>query len=143
MMNAIAQLPGSARSIWPGLPVFQHQTQNSMHAAIRPTGGGAVRTGRDLELSHVTKRYGVTVADHRSTGVVVGSAAVGIGPVFTAADAGRIEAAATPAGQLLLQTVRRVVQSPEVLADGGDRNADDKLVFTGSGLDAEVVARSL
>ena len=47
-----------------------------------------------------------------------------------------------PAGRLLLQAVRRVVQSPEVLEEG-DRAGDDRLVFIGAGIEAEALARSL
>jgi G3E family GTPase len=51
----------------------------------------------------------------------------------------------TPAGLLLLQSVRRIVQSPEILPDGEGRpiGGDNSLVFIGRGFRAEDLARSL
>ena len=51
----------------------------------------------------------------------------------------------TPAGRLLLQTVRRVVQAPELLAEGDERSAgsDDRIVVIGRGYDPEDIGRSL
>jgi G3E family GTPase len=51
----------------------------------------------------------------------------------------------TPAGRLLLQTVRKVVQSPEVLVEGDDRgqNHDDRIVVIGRGYDPADIGRSL
>ncbi len=48
----------------------------------------------------------------------------------------------TPAGRLLIQTVRRVVQPPEVLPDS-PADGDDRLVFLGQGAPAAALARSL
>jgi G3E family GTPase len=47
----------------------------------------------------------------------------------------------TPAGRLLPQTVRRVVQSPEILPEGAGE--DGTLVFIGRGFTAQDLARSL
>jgi G3E family GTPase len=48
----------------------------------------------------------------------------------------------TPAGRLLLQSVRRIVQSPEMLPD--DETGDDnRLVFIGRGFGVEQLAKSL
>ena len=51
----------------------------------------------------------------------------------------------TPAGRLLLQSVRKIVQSPEVLPDDKDRPAgeDNSLVFIGRGFSVEQLAKSL
>lgn len=49
----------------------------------------------------------------------------------------------TPAGRLLIQTVRRVVQSPEILPDTGDTRADDVVVFIGRGYAPQDLSRSL
>jgi G3E family GTPase len=48
----------------------------------------------------------------------------------------------TPAGRLLLQSVRRAVQSPEILPDDAKAD-DDTLVFIGRGYAADDLARSL
>ncbi|MBS0122697.1 CobW family GTP-binding protein [Thetidibacter halocola] len=48
----------------------------------------------------------------------------------------------TPAGRLLLQGVRRTVQSPEILPDPG-APTDDTLVLIGRDIDADRVRRSL
>ena len=47
----------------------------------------------------------------------------------------------TPAGRLLVQTVRQIVQSPEVLPDT-PAPTDNTLVLIGRGLTAEAVAAS-
>ncbi len=49
----------------------------------------------------------------------------------------------TPAGRLLLQTVRRVVQSPEVLPDQPDHGQDNRIVFIGRGYRPADLERSL
>jgi G3E family GTPase len=49
----------------------------------------------------------------------------------------------TPAGRLLLQAVRRVVQSPEILPEQGDTREDDILVVIGRGYTADQLRRSL
>lgn len=51
----------------------------------------------------------------------------------------------TPAGRLLLQSVRRVVQSPEILPEQTDENGreDDTIVVIGRGYRAEDLRRSL
>lgn len=49
----------------------------------------------------------------------------------------------TPAGRLLLQTVRRVVQSPEILPPGSAGEVDGTLVFIGRGFRPEDLGRSL
>lgn len=53
----------------------------------------------------------------------------------------------TPAGRLLIQTVRKVVQSPEILPENGsqsgDTRADDVVVFIGRGYNPPDLARSL
>lgn len=49
----------------------------------------------------------------------------------------------TPAGRLLLQTVRKVVQSPEILPEGGDVRADNVIVFIGRGYRPEDLGRSM
>ncbi|WP_034658191.1 GTP-binding protein [Chelativorans sp. J32] len=51
----------------------------------------------------------------------------------------------TPAGRLLLQTVRRVVQQPEILPDGDDEaeREDNSVAFIGRGFAAEDLRRSL
>ncbi len=49
----------------------------------------------------------------------------------------------TPAGRLLLQTVRKVVQSPEILPERVDLGEDGKIVFIGRGFRAEDLQRSL
>lgn len=49
----------------------------------------------------------------------------------------------TPAGRLLLQTVRKVVQSPEILPDRPDLGEDGKIVFIGRGFRPEDLQRSL
>jgi G3E family GTPase len=49
----------------------------------------------------------------------------------------------TPAGRLLLQTVRKVVQSPEILPESGDMSADDTIVFIGRGYRPEDLGRSM
>ena len=51
----------------------------------------------------------------------------------------------TPAGRLLLQTVRRVVQAPEILPETatGDRREDDIVIVIGRGYRAEDLRRSL
>lgn len=49
----------------------------------------------------------------------------------------------TPAGRLLLQTVRKVVQSPEILPEQGDARNDDHIVFIGRGYRPQDLARSL
>ena len=50
--------------------------------------------------------------------------------------------ARTPAGRLLLQSVRKVVQSPEILPDQNDR-LDNVVVVIGRGYCAEDLRRSL
>ena len=49
----------------------------------------------------------------------------------------------TPAGRLLLQTVRKVVQSPEILPEQPDTSADNSIVFIGRGYRPEDLGRSL
>ena len=49
----------------------------------------------------------------------------------------------TPAGRLLLQTVRKVVQSPEILPDQPDVSSDNSIVFIGRGYRPEDLGRSL
>ncbi len=49
----------------------------------------------------------------------------------------------TPAGRLLLQTVRRVVQSPEILPDQPDQGQDNRIVFIGRGYRPVDLGRSL
>lgn len=49
----------------------------------------------------------------------------------------------TPAGRLLLQTVRKVVQSPEILPNRADFGEDGKIVFIGRGFRPEDLQRSL
>lgn len=49
----------------------------------------------------------------------------------------------TPAGRLLLQTVRKVVQSPEILPEQGDMRTDNTIVFIGRGYRPDDLARSM
>lgn len=49
----------------------------------------------------------------------------------------------TPAGRLLLQTVRKVVQSPEILPAQTDSRSDNSIVFIGRGYRPEDLGRSL
>lgn len=49
----------------------------------------------------------------------------------------------TPAGRLLLQTVRKVVQSPEILPEQGDARSDNMIVFIGRGYRPEDLGRSM
>lgn len=51
----------------------------------------------------------------------------------------------TPAGRLLLQTVRRIVQSPEILPEQGEEGGreDDMIVIIGRGYQADDLKRSL
>lgn len=49
----------------------------------------------------------------------------------------------TPAGRLLLQTVRKVVQSPEILPETPDPGQDNRIVFIGRGYDPKDLTRSL
>lgn len=49
----------------------------------------------------------------------------------------------TPAGRLLLQTVRKVVQQPEILPEKADRQDDGTVVFIGRGFRPEDLRRSL
>lgn len=49
----------------------------------------------------------------------------------------------TPAGRLLLQTVRKVVQSPEILPEAIDAAQDNRIVFIGRGYRPEDLTRSL
>lgn len=49
----------------------------------------------------------------------------------------------TPAGRLLLQTVRKVVQQPEILPEQADRREDGTVVFIGRGYRPEDLRRSL
>ena len=49
----------------------------------------------------------------------------------------------TPAGRLLLQTVRRVVQSPEILPPSSQATEDGTLVFLGRGFDPDDLPKSL
>lgn len=49
----------------------------------------------------------------------------------------------TPAGRLLLQTVRKVVQSPEILPEQGDMRSDNLIVFIGRGYRPDDLARSM
>ena len=49
----------------------------------------------------------------------------------------------TPAGRLLLQTVRKVVQSPEILPDQPFPGRDNRIVFIGRGYRPEHLERSL
>jgi G3E family GTPase len=49
----------------------------------------------------------------------------------------------TPAGRLLLQTVRKVVQSPEILPETLDPGQDNRIVFIGRGYDPKDLTRSL
>ena len=49
----------------------------------------------------------------------------------------------TPAGRLLLQTVRKVVQSPEILPDQPDQGQDNRIVFIGRGYRPADLDRSL
>lgn len=49
----------------------------------------------------------------------------------------------TPAGRLLLQTVRKVVQSPEILPDQGASRSDNSIVFIGRGYRPEDLGRSM
>ncbi len=49
----------------------------------------------------------------------------------------------TPAGRLLLQTVRKLVQSPEILPKQTRERADDRIVFIGRGYRPDDLGRSL
>jgi G3E family GTPase len=49
----------------------------------------------------------------------------------------------TPAGRLLLQTVRKVVQSPEILPDQPDKGQDNCIVFIGRGYRPADLGRSM
>ena len=49
----------------------------------------------------------------------------------------------TPAGRLLLQTVRKVVQSPEILPEQGDTREDNMIVVIGRGYTPDQLRRSL
>ncbi|MGE3307991.1 MAG: GTP-binding protein [Rhizobiaceae bacterium] len=49
----------------------------------------------------------------------------------------------TPAGRLLLQSVRRIVQSPEILPEQGDEREDNTIVVIGRGYKADDLRRSL
>lgn len=49
----------------------------------------------------------------------------------------------TPAGRLLLQTVRKVVQSPEILPEQGDTREDNMIVVIGRGYTSGQLRRSL
>lgn len=49
----------------------------------------------------------------------------------------------TPAGRLLLQTVRKVVQSPEILPEQDEARGDNVIVFIGRGYRPEDLGRSL
>ena len=49
----------------------------------------------------------------------------------------------TPAGRLLLQTVRKVVQSPEILPEQGPAREDGTIVFIGRGFRPEDLQKSL
>ena len=49
----------------------------------------------------------------------------------------------TPAGRLLLQTVRKVVQSPEILPEQSDPGLDNRIVFIGRGYRPADLDRSL
>ena len=49
----------------------------------------------------------------------------------------------TPTGRLLLQTVRKVVQTPEILPEQGDMREDNMVVVIGRGYKAEHLRRSL
>ena len=49
----------------------------------------------------------------------------------------------TPAGRLLLQTVRKVVQSPEILPEQGDTREDNMIVVIGRGYTSGQLKRSL
>ncbi|MFN3846158.1 MAG: CobW family GTP-binding protein [Paracoccaceae bacterium] len=49
----------------------------------------------------------------------------------------------TPAGRLLLQTVRKVVQSPEILPEQADTRSDNIIVFIGRGYRPNDIARSM
>lgn len=49
----------------------------------------------------------------------------------------------TPAGRLLLQTVRKVVQSPEILPEQTESRSDNMVVFIGRGYRPEDLGRSL
>jgi G3E family GTPase len=49
----------------------------------------------------------------------------------------------TPAGRLLLQSVRKIVQSPEILPEDRPLGDDNSLVFIGRGFGTDQLARSL
>lgn len=49
----------------------------------------------------------------------------------------------TPAGRFLLQTVRKVVQSPEILPEQGDTRQDNSIIFIGRGYRPEDLGRSM
>lgn len=49
----------------------------------------------------------------------------------------------TPAGRLLLQTVRKIVQSPEILPEQGDMREDNMIVVIGRGYTEKQLRRSL
>lgn len=49
----------------------------------------------------------------------------------------------TPAGRLLLQSVRRIVQSPEILPEDRPLGDDNSLVFIGRGFGTDQLAKSL
>ena len=49
----------------------------------------------------------------------------------------------TPAGRLLLQSVRKVVQSPEILPEQDEAREDDMIVVIGRGYRGDDLRRSL
>ncbi|PHQ95514.1 MAG: GTP-binding protein [Marinosulfonomonas sp.] len=49
----------------------------------------------------------------------------------------------TPTGRLLLQSVRKVMQTPEILPNEGDRSSDNTIVLIGRGMEPERIERSL
>lgn len=49
----------------------------------------------------------------------------------------------TPAGRLLLQSVRSLMQQPEILPDSADTSQDNAIVFIGRGIESARLRRSL
>lgn len=127
LLNPAAEITASARGVSFALPANAHGAPYPLPhiegegVPIRPTrlvlGPGDNWVGLSTWLSAVLHARGDEVV--RVKGVV-----------------------RTPAGRLLLQSVRRIIQPPEILPETDEETDDNVIVFIGRGFDAGTLERS-
>lgn len=129
-LNPGAEITASAMGSPAPLPEWQHLSPEPIGQTSVGQGGPVISTTLDLEAEDDWTSFGVWLSallHARGEDIV------------------RVKGIVrTPSGRLLLQSVRRVVQSPEILPDHVGAGSDDNsLVFIGRGFRQQDLKRSL